>query len=240
MAGNNDTCCLVVMVIIFAFVAYYLFFMNKNNTVSIEKYSNEDNVSSEQDLNSEPRVNDTSDLLSVEPDSDDVSDCMSSSTDESIETIRNRAKGRNNIRVNAYRQQRQANDLESVAKHFEVHDVTQQEQEPTPLIEQDGEHAMVDINNNKGSERDKFKLENFLPVDDKSKDWFETIDTVNVKNKHLINIYRPCGVNTTNSSHKNVTLDIRGEPTCPKDVVAPWYQSSIEPNIKLKNTEFLV
>ena len=81
--------------------------------------------------------------------------------DESIETIRSRAKGRNNIRVNAYRQQQRDNDLESVAKHFDVHDVTQQEQEPTPLIEQDGEHAMVDINNNKGSERDKFKLENW-------------------------------------------------------------------------------
>jgi hypothetical protein len=66
----------------------------------------------------------------------------------------------------------------------------------------------------------------------KEKDWFETIETVDVKNSHLINIYRPIGANTIGSTHKAAIYDIRGldKAVCPKFVVSPWLQSSYEPD----------
>lgn len=42
-------------------------------------------------------------------------------------------------------------------------------------------------------------------------DWFETSETIDIKNRHLININKPIGVNTVGSTHKNVTYDISSD-----------------------------
>ena len=83
---------------------------------------------------------------------------------------------------------------------------------------------------------DLFNINNYLPLPGEvNDDWFEVIpEPISVKNRHLINISKPIGINTIGTSMKNASHDIRGTPACPKTVVAPWLQSSIEPDINIK------
>jgi len=74
--------------------------------------------------------------------------------------------------------------------------------------------------------------EGLLPVEEK--DWFEDVTPTRIKNRHLINIYRPVGVNTISTSLKNPSLDIRGNPANPKTVVSPFLNSSIEPDHNIR------
>ena len=105
-----------------------------------------------------------------------------------------------------------------------------------PIDESDIQNSPVSINNIKGTEKDKYNVDALLPQE-KEKDWFETIETVDVKNTHLINIYRPIGANTIGSTHKAAIYDIRGldKAVCPKFVVSPWLQSSYEPDRSSKS-----
>jgi len=81
---------------------------------------------------------------------------------------------------------------------------------------------------------DLFNNEHYLPQE-VNDDWFEVApEPISVKNRHLINITKPIGINTIGSSLKNASYDIRGTPMCPKFVVSPWLGSSIEPDNNLK------
>lgn len=81
---------------------------------------------------------------------------------------------------------------------------------------------------------DLFDVDKYLPQE-VNDDWFEVQpEPISVKNRHLINITKPIGVNTIGSSLKNASWDIRAEPAAPKMVVSPWLQSSIEPNVNIK------
>ena len=175
--------------------------------------------------------------------SDDIS--MSSqnnaeSVDSSIDVIKSRAMGMNGP---YYRKnnngERRHNSYRSLGKsskgndsHFKVPDVTKNYTDRfVPSDDSDGQNAPVNIPNIKGTEKDKYSVKTLLPQE-KEKDWFETIETVDVKNSHLINIYRPIGANTIGSTHKAAIYDIRGldKAVCPKFVVSPWLQSSYEPD----------
>jgi len=82
---------------------------------------------------------------------------------------------------------------------------------------------------------DLFNADNSLPKET-NKNWFDTVpDPISVKNRNLINISKQVGVNTIGSSHKNASHDLRGSVPCPKFVVAPWLQSSIEPDTNIKS-----
>ncbi len=84
------------------------------------------------------------------------------------------------------------------------------------------------------SDEEIFNVNNFLPKET-NKDWFEVMpEPISVKNRHLINVSRPIGVNTIGTSLRNASYDIRGSPPCPKFVVSPWLQSTIEPDYNLK------
>ena len=89
-------------------------------------------------------------------------------------------------------------------------------------------HAQY-ISSNKKKKDDIFNSKELLPREE-NKDWFETHDNVKVKNRHLINVYRPIGVNTIASSLKNASHDFRGDEVNPRFVVSPWNQSSIDPD----------
>ncbi len=85
------------------------------------------------------------------------------------------------------------------------------------------------------SDQDKFTSENYLPQETNA-DWFEVVpEPISVKNRHLINVSRPIGVNTIGTSLRNPSYDLRGSPPCPKYVVSPWMQSTIEPDYNLRN-----
>lgn len=81
---------------------------------------------------------------------------------------------------------------------------------------------------------DLFNIDKALPQE-VNDDWFEVLpEPISVKNRHLVNIVHPIGVNTIGTSLKNASHDIRGTPACPKFVVSPFLNSSIEPDVNLK------
>ena len=81
---------------------------------------------------------------------------------------------------------------------------------------------------------DLFDIDKLLPKDKKD-DWFEVMpEPISVKNRHLINITRPIGVNTIGTSLRNPSYDFRGAPPCPKFTTSPWLNSSIEPDTNIK------
>jgi hypothetical protein len=85
--------------------------------------------------------------------------------------------------------------------------------------------------NQECSPEDLFDVDQYLPQE-VNDDWFEVLpEAVSVKNRHLINIVKPIGVNTLVQSNRNSSYDIRGTPSCPKFVVSPWNQSSIEADV---------
>jgi hypothetical protein len=81
---------------------------------------------------------------------------------------------------------------------------------------------------------DLFDVDKYLPQE-VNDDWFEVQpEPISVKNRHLINITKPIGINTIGTSLKNASHDIRASPACPKFVLSPWLNSSIEPDVNLK------
>jgi hypothetical protein len=81
---------------------------------------------------------------------------------------------------------------------------------------------------------DKFNAEALLPKE-KNKDWFDDpYESTSVKNTHLINIYRPIGVNTIQTTLKNANRQLRADPSCPKTVISPFMNSSIEPDTNIR------
>lgn len=81
---------------------------------------------------------------------------------------------------------------------------------------------------------DLFDVDKYLPQE-VNDDWFEVQpEPISVKNRHLINITKPIGINTIGTSLRNASHDIRGSVANPKFVVSPWLQSSIEPDVNLK------
>ena len=81
---------------------------------------------------------------------------------------------------------------------------------------------------------DLFDVDKYLPQEINDS-WFEVQpEPISVKNRHLINITKPIGVNSIGTSLRNASYDIRASPSCPKYVVSPFLNSSIEPDINLK------
>lgn len=83
----------------------------------------------------------------------------------------------------------------------------------------------------KMTDEELFDVDQLLPKEE-NEDWFEApAEAISVKNNHLINLSRPLGVNIIGHSNKNPSLDIRGTIPNPKNIISPFLQSSIEPDI---------
>jgi len=84
------------------------------------------------------------------------------------------------------------------------------------------------------NDEDIFKSEEYL-AKETNQNWFEVPpEPISIKNRHLINISRPIGVNTIGNSLRNPSYDLRGSPPNPKFIVSPWMQSTIEPDLNIK------
>lgn len=102
-----------------------------------------------------------------------------------------------------------------------------------PVDESKGKYSAYKQNHKKQFSTDEiFDNDKLLPQE-MNKDWFEYMpEPIKVKNRHLINIAKPgAGIDTVGSSKRNATHDIRGDIVNPKFVVAPWNQSSIQPDV---------
>lgn len=88
--------------------------------------------------------------------------------------------------------------------------------------------------NKKLTDQEKYDTSSLLPKE-KHSDWFDNpYETTNIEETHLINIHRPIGVNTIQSSMRNASHDLRPSPPNPKMQVSPWNNSTIEPDLNRK------
>ena len=79
--------------------------------------------------------------------------------------------------------------------------------------------------------KDLMNSDKLLPQQE-NKDWFDVVeDPITVKNRHLININKPIGIDSIGSSMKNACLDIRGNIPAPKYAISPFLNSAIEPDV---------
>jgi hypothetical protein len=240
MACNSEDILKIVSV-----VAVILFFLWVCGCNPIQNEGSLDQSDNSSDKNNDNNSSDYSNDVSNSVYSDDNSSYDIFSQDsESMGVIRERAMGRNNLFARktdgsnfkpvSYRAGYREN--KGTDKAFKVDDVTKNFSDRfVPVDDSNGEGAPINIGKNNKCEEDRYNINSYLPQE-KEKDWFETIETVDVKNSHLINIYRPIGVNTIGSSLKNASYDIRGNggAIAPKFVVAPWLQSSYEPDRSAK------
>jgi len=83
---------------------------------------------------------------------------------------------------------------------------------------------------------DQFDVWAMLPHDT-NEDWFDTVPlqtTKKIAGDRLLHPKVHMGVNTIGNSHRNGTHDLRGDIPNPKINVAPWNQSTIEPDTNIR------
>ena len=79
----------------------------------------------------------------------------------------------------------------------------------------------------------EFDIDRYLPHE-ANDDWFEVQpEPISMRNRHLINITRPIGINTIGQRLGGRSYDLRTEPANPTVMVSPWLQSSFGPDLNL-------
>ena len=89
------------------------------------------------------------------------------------------------------------------------------------------------VKKNQADIEDMYNPENLLPqeINDDYFDLSALQDAKTIKGAHLIHPKTHIGINTVNSTHKNMIRDIRGEVHTPKTTVSPWMMSTIDPDM---------
>lgn len=79
-----------------------------------------------------------------------------------------------------------------------------------------------------------YDVDKYLPQE-VNDDWYEVLpEPISVKNRHLINITKPIGIDTIGTSLRNASHDLRAEYAVKKAPISPFLNSSIEPNGNIK------
>ena len=82
---------------------------------------------------------------------------------------------------------------------------------------------------------DWFDMNRYLPQEIND-DWFDIQpEPLSVKNRNLIDITKPIGINTIGTSLRNASCDIRGSPSVPKFVINPWLNSNSSSSSSLES-----
>lgn len=214
----TDSTKILLLVVLFGIVLYAL---TKNNSDPIH---NEGMLT----LNSKPSVHfkDADEVIQDEAPDDTFQKRMKS---------RNSSKGE--YKYSSYSGNKRQSESSSLDKFFEGnHPNDNNGSELTGIIEGDKYAAYLsDGGSKKLSDKEKFDPSALLPKE-KNGEWFDDPhESTNIKSTHLINIYRPVGVNTIHTTLKNASHDIRGTPANPKYPVSPWGNSSYEPDTNINN-----
>lgn len=123
-----------------------------------------------------------------------------------------------------------------VPKHFANSTMT-----PAPMDAGGFEdYIAVDFSSSAGQQQqpancypqDRTKPEDLLPHDAANSKWAQVAPAGqgDVKNQNFLTAGFHIGKDTIGVARKNPNLTLRAEPPCPKNVVSPWMNSSIEPD----------
>lgn len=235
-------------------VLLLLYFMSKNNENSEQSYNEHmtpETVRQEKQEQEQEQDHEISSALDelISENQTEESNNSSVSSSESENSLKKKMLSKNSSKGKSkkvsYSAERASNNGEDALDQFfsrgnNVTDVSAGENSPFKPMDDSGRGSgdayapyKSSGKSTKQGSKDMFNLDNFLPQQANS-DWFDNVpEPISVKNRYLINISKQVGVNTIGTSHKNPSYDIRGEEYCPKFVVSPWMQSSIEPDTSL-------
>lgn len=94
----------------------------------------------------------------------------------------------------------------------------------------DGNYANYKQEQSDFTVKELMDADKLLPQEEK--DWFDSVpEPIKVKNRHLININRPIGIDSVGSSMKIACRDLRGNIPAPKMAISPFLNSSVEPDV---------
>lgn len=227
LTGNQKLAILAVVVI----AVLYLIYMQKEGASNVESTNK--------------LINTDSDTLSAETNGDKTADTQTVDTKYFTDADLDKDLIRKMTGPNTAR-----NNKEKVINYAEGErggaspNLDQFFEEGNPLNENENDNFLPNDPENKYasyggkprkelSDEEKFNASELLPKEERQ-DWFEDVTPQKIKNRHLINIYRPIGVNTVITSRKNGSLDIRGNPVNPKTFVSPFLNSSIDPDVNAR------
>jgi hypothetical protein len=232
---KNDM--LLILGVIVAVVIYFMY-VSKENATSVGKdapNNSSDDTMSQSD-NTESVGSQDSSLKSVILESDNT--LPQSDSDKTLlkkMTSKNSAKSGEYKNVSYATGNRESNNS-NLDQFFEQGDPLNSSENGNfgPNSDSDAQFAAYSGKPRKElSDEEKFNASAMLPKEERQ-DWFEDVTPQKIKNRHLINIYRPIGVNTVITSRKNGSLDLRGNPVNPKTFVSPFLNSSIEPDVNAR------
>ena len=228
----------ILILIVLVLLVIYLFMNNSSTPV-------QNDGSLTQDLPSQMSVTDVRDnnsqALSLETQSNNSNDSgiLDDASADFRKKMTSRDSSRGGYKGSSYNKGNRYAKTSSLDKFFEGNSPADANAGAgfTSSVENEGKYAayLSTGPSKKLSEKDKFDPNSLLPKENNG-DWFDDpYETTNIKSSRLINIYRPVGVNTIQTTLKNPSLDIRGCPPNPKYPVSPWNNSSIEPDTNIRN-----
>lgn len=222
---------LVILAVVVIIVVYFIYFKQENAT----NVSSENNETIESKHNDEDTKSHDSSLSSVV-----IEDDKTMPQSESDKLLLKKMLSKNSAKEGEYKDVSYA-----TGKRFEKSsDLDKFFEQGDPLNASENSNFMANDESNtlaaysgkprkELSDDEKFNASALLPKEERQ-DWFEDVTPQKIKNRHLINIYRPIGVNTVITSRKNGSLDLRGNPVNPKTFVSPFLNSSIEPDVNAR------
>lgn len=226
---------LVILAVVVIIVVYFIYFKQENATNVPSDNKSSSDSSSESKHNDEDTKSHDSSLSSVVIEHDKT---MPESDSDKL--LLNKMLSKNSAKDGEYKDVSYAS-----GKRFEKSsDLDKFFEQGDPLNASENSNFMANDENNtlaaysgkprkELSDDEKFNASALLPKEERQ-DWFEDVTPQKIKNRHLINIYRPIGVNTVITSRKNGSLDLRGNPVNPKTFVSPFLNSSIEPDVNAR------
>lgn len=224
---NDKTKILIILAL--ALVALYLY----NGAGISETIKNEGPLTYEQELESEE------DIEAVEEvQGNDMKAAVEEQVQEEqvdlVKRMRTKNTSSNGYKRSNYRDGARGGNGDNLNRFFEEGtQFTGDNSSFKPNGDNDEFATYVSNGEKKMSDEEKFNAAEFMPKETNN-DWFEDVHAVSVKNRHLINVYRPIGVNTISTTLKNASRDLRGTPANPKTFVSPFLNSSIEPDHNIK------
>jgi hypothetical protein len=188
-------------------------------------------------LTQDPRVsNNFNDVVDMDLNNDNVSNSGNSSNSANSTSSESNASTNSSSELNnkeykysSYKKGNRNAKSDSLDQFFEGNSPKKSDNNTfQPSIENDGKYAAYTSGNqNKLTDKEKFDPNSLLPRE-KNTEWFDDpFEQTTVKSSHLINIYRPMGVGSIQTTRAR-SHDIRGVPANSKYPISPFNNSSWE------------
>jgi hypothetical protein len=234
--GLSDRAKVLLLIVLIALVIYFLC-GSKSEPIHNEGMLTQD---THFDENQDDIIDIDENSIPVDLESKQSEETNSVESENLRKKMKPRSEQESNYRSSSFKdgnRKSKSDDLDSFFNGLHLEDGGLNAKGFSPVVANEGKYAayMSDKGKKKMTDKDKFNPSSLLPRE-KSNDWFDDPhEATSIKSSKLLNIHRPTGVNTIQSTLKIPSHDIRGTPANPKYPISPWNNSSVEPDTNLRN-----